>query len=347
MKLVRILNARMRIGLARFSIDQRGAMAMTLGLLMTGFTGAVALSVDVANWYGSHRVMQAAADAGAMGGALALKNGATSANAISAAQTDAKLNATGLGAGATVSASVSGTKVTVTVSKKASLLLSGLFLKSAPTISATAAADQIQTTTSSSLPVCLLVTNPSAANVVFLSGSARIQASGCNAVVNSTSTSAINLSSTVAIYSKSLCGPGGHVLTGSSLLNAAETTCPAMADPYANMAAPSEASPTLPCKVTNFTTGKGNTYTYKDNNGNTISDSNGSNTVSPYFYYDTPGQSSSVLNLTPGVYCGGITFGNANVRLLQSRRIVHSIPGHGHNLSLSLESLNDHQLLLW
>ena len=76
MKLVRILNATMRMGLARFAIDQRGAMAMTLGLLMTGFAGAVALSVDVADWYGSRRVMQSAADAGAMGGAFALKNGA-------------------------------------------------------------------------------------------------------------------------------------------------------------------------------------------------------------------------------------------------------------------------------
>jgi hypothetical protein len=259
--------------------------------------------------------MQSAADAGAMGGALALKNGATNANAISAATTDAQLNATGLGAGATVNATVSGTKVTVTVSKRATLLLSRLFISSAPMITATAAADQIQTTNTSGPPVCLLVTSPSAANVVFLSGSATIRASGCNAVVNSTSTSAINLSSTVAIYSKSLCGPGGHVMTGSSVMNAAETTCTAMADPYANMAPPSEASPTLPCKVTNFTTGKGNTYTYKDNNGNTISDTNGSNTTSPYFYYDTAGQSSSVLNLTPGVYCGGITFGNANVRL--------------------------------
>src|ERR1700744_6727791 len=104
MKLARILNARLRmvhirISMARFAIDQRGAMAMTLGLLMTGFAGAVALSVDVADWYGSHRVMQAAADAGAMGGALALKNGSTTDQAVSVAKTDAQLNATGLGAG--------------------------------------------------------------------------------------------------------------------------------------------------------------------------------------------------------------------------------------------------------
>jgi len=315
MKLIRILNASMRIGLARFAIDQRGAMAMTLGLLMTGFAGAVALSVDVADWYGSRRVMQSAADAGAMGGALALKNGATSANAISAATTDAKLNATGLGAGATVSATVSGTKVTVTVSKRATLLLSGLFLSSAPMISATAGADLVQTTNTSQPPVCLLITSPSAANVLQLSGSSSIQASGCRIVVNSSSTSAINISGGTSINSKALCGPGGHVSSGSASFNPAEINCPAMADPLAGMAVPSAASPTLPCTVTNFQTGGNNFYSYKDNNGNTVSDNNGSNTVSTNFYYDTPGTSSSVLNLKPGVYCGGIsTGGYTNIR---------------------------------
>jgi Flp pilus assembly protein TadG len=316
MKLVRILNARMRMGLARFAIDQRGAMAMTLGLLMTGFAGAVALSVDVADWYGSRRVLQSAADAGAMGGALALKNGATNANAINAAKTDAQLNATGLGAGATVNATVSGTKVTVTVSKTATLLLSGLFLSSAPTITATAAADVVPTTSTSQPPVCLLITSPTAANVLQLSGSSSIQASGCRIAVNSTSTSAINISGGTSINSKSLCGPGGHVSSGSAVFNPAETNCTAMPDPFANWPVPSAANASLPCMVTNFQTTGNNYFTYTDpNTGNTVSDTTGSNTVSTHFYYDTAGKSTSILNLTPGVYCGGIrTGGYTNIR---------------------------------
>ena len=319
MKLVHTLNAKTRIALARFTIDQRGAMAMTLGLLMTGFAGAVAMSVDVADWYGSRRVMQSAADAGAMGGALALKNGATTTNATNAATTDAQLNATGLGAGATVNASVNGTKVTVTVSKRATLLLSGLFLRTAPTITATATADVVQTAGSSNTPpMCLLVTSPSAANVVQLSGSSSIQASGCNVVVNSTSTSAINISGNTQIYSKKLCGPGGHVISGSSTLNAAETNCSAVSDPYANMAVPSAASSTNPCNFTNFTTSGQNYFSYKDASGTSRSDTTGSNSisgVSQYFWYDTAGNSSSVLNMSPGVYCGGINLGAfTNVR---------------------------------
>jgi len=315
MKHIGILKIKMRLGLARFAVDRRGAMAMTLGLLMTGFAGAVALSVDVADWYGSRRVMQSAADAGAMGGALALENGATNANAVNAATTDAQLNATGLGAGATVNASVSGTKVTVTVSKRATLLLSGLFLRTAPTITATAAADVVQTSSSSNPPICLLVTSPSAANTFQLSGSTELNASGCRIVINSTSATASSIGGNAKILSKSLCGPGGNVVWGSAALNPAETKCTAVSDPYVNMAVPSAASASNPCNFTNFQTAGKNYFSYTDASGKTVSDTNGSNSVTPYFYYDTAGDSTSVLNLTPGIYCGGInTNGTTNIR---------------------------------
>jgi Flp pilus assembly protein TadG len=314
MKLVRISIAKARIGWSRFAVDRRGAMAMTLGLLMTGFAGMTALSVDVADWYGSRRIMQAAADAGAMGGALALKNGDTNSQAVSAATTDAQLNATGLGAGATVTASVNASsQITVTLSKKATLLLSGLFLSTAPTITATATAGVVPLTTAGGTPMCLLVTSPAAANVVVLSGSSSIQASGCGMVVNSTSTSAINLSGNTVVNSKSLCGPGGHNVTGSSRLNPAEINCPAVADPYANLPVPSVANAANPCMVTNFQTNGNNYYQYVDQNGITQTNTSGANTMtsgvrSP-FYYATPGNTQSALHLTPGIFCGGINLG--------------------------------------
>jgi Flp pilus assembly protein TadG len=315
MNLAQISIARIRTGWSRFALDRRGAMAMTLGLLMTGFAGMTALSVDVADWYGSRRVMQSAADAAAMGGALALKNSGTNAQAIAAATTDAQLNATGLGAGAQVNASVNGSKVTVTLTKHANLLLSGLFLSTAPTITATATAGLVNMTSSTGgSPVCLLVTSPAAANVVVLSGSSSIQASGCRVVVNSASTSAINLSGNTVINSKTLCGPGGGNVSGSSKLNPAETGCSAMADPYANMPVPAAASATNPCKVTNFQTNGNNYYQYVDQNGTTQTNTHGTNTMTSgvtttSFYYGTPGNTQSALHMTPGVYCGGISFG--------------------------------------
>jgi hypothetical protein len=294
MKFAQSSAARIRTQLSRFAVDRKGAMAMTLGLLMTGFAGMTALSVDVADWYGTRRIMQASADAGAMGGAMALKNGYANSQAISAATTDAQLNATGLAAGSTVTASVNAnSQVTVTVSKKANLLLSGLFLSSAPTITATATAGLVQMTSNTATPMCLLVTSPAAANVVVLSGSSSIQASGCRVVVNSSSTSAINLSGNTVINAKSLCGPGGSNVSGSSKLNPAETGCSAVADPYANMAVPAAASATNPCNYTNFKTYGSNYYSYVQPSGATYTNTSGVSTIS----------------LSPGVYCGGISFG--------------------------------------
>jgi hypothetical protein len=284
----------MRTHWSRFAVDRKGAMAMTLGLLMTGFAGMTALSVDVADWYGARRIMQASADAGAMGGAMALKNNNSNSQAIAAATTDAQLNATGLASGSTVTAMVNASsQVTVTVSKKANLLLSGLFLSSAPTITATATAGLVQMTSNTGTPICLLVTSPAAANTVVLSGSSSIQASGCRVVVNSSSTSAINLSGNTTINSKSLCGPGGSNVSGSSTLNPGEIGCTAVADPYANLPVPPAANPTNPCNYTNYQTYGSNYYSYVQPNGATYTNTTGVSTIS----------------LSPGVYCGGISFG--------------------------------------
>lgn len=307
MKLARFSPSSLRAQCARFAVDRRGAMAMTLGLMMTGFAGMVALSVDVSDWYGARRAMQASADAGALGGALALKGGASNAQAISAGTTDAQLNGGGLGAGATVSVTINSTTqaVTATVSKRATLLLSGLFLSSAPMITATATAGLISTSNSSQPPVCLLVTSPTAANVVQLSGSSSIQASGCQVVVNSTSTSAINLSGNTQIYSRTLCGPGGHNVTGSSTLSPAETPCPALADPYAHMTVPAAANATLACNYTNFQTYGSNYYSYTDpSSGQTVSNTTNATASGSQFSY-----SGGALYMPAGIYCGGINLG--------------------------------------
>ena len=79
----------LRAACLRFGRDRRGAMAVTLGLLMTSFAGMVALSVDVTDWYSTRRAMQSAADAAALGGAYALYNGGSNSQATAAATTDA------------------------------------------------------------------------------------------------------------------------------------------------------------------------------------------------------------------------------------------------------------------
>jgi Flp pilus assembly protein TadG len=279
----------------RFAGDRGGAMAMTLGLLMTSFAGMAAISVDVSDWYSTHRSMQAAADAAALGGALELSEGGTNTQAIAAATTDAQLNTSGLGTGTAINVTIdpNTNNVTATLSKHADMLLSGIFMPSAATITASATAGIVNTAggSASTTPYCLIVTSPSAANVVTLSGSSSIQASGCAVVINSTSTSGTSISGSTTIKSKTLCGPGGFLVSGSSTYQPAATTCSAVSDPYANFTPPPGVS--NPCNYTNFQTYGSNYYKYTDQNGNSYTNTTGVSTIT----------------LSPGVYCGGINFG--------------------------------------
>ncbi|MDB5394242.1 MAG: hypothetical protein JWM91_1748 [Rhodospirillales bacterium] len=136
------LTNRLRGLCLHFVRDRSGAMAVTRGL-MTSFAGVVALSVDVSEWYGTQRAMQSAADAAAVGGALALYQGRTNSQAISAATTDAQLNSGGLGARTTVNVAVDSNAqvVTAILTKHAGVMLSGLFLGSSPVITASTTAD--------------------------------------------------------------------------------------------------------------------------------------------------------------------------------------------------------------
>jgi Flp pilus assembly protein TadG len=286
----------------RFAGDRSGAMAVTLGLLMTSFAGLIALSVDVSDWYGTKSAMQSAADAAALGGAYALYNGGTNDQATNAATTDAQLNLGGFGKGAAVNVAIdSGTQtVTATLTKHADVMLSGLFLGTAPLITASAKAGLAAG--NSGTPMCLLITSPSAPATLKLSGSSSIQGSGCRIVVNSTSSSAVSLDGSTRINSKSICGPGGAVISGSPVMNPAMSNCAPVSDPLASWPVPSAANPTNPCNYTNFQTYGNNYYKYTQPNGQTYSNNNGA--ANGQIYY-----SNGALYLSPGVYCGGISFG--------------------------------------
>ncbi len=220
--------------------EQTGAMALTIGLMVTALAGVVGMSLDLADWYSARRVMQSAADAAALGGALELYEGGSSSQATTAATTDGNLNKTGFAGSATLSISVntSANTVTATMTKKADLLLSGLLLGSAPTISVTATAGVVN----GGSPACLLVTSPSASGALTLSGNGTVQASGCGIVVDSSSTSAMTTSGNATADGKSICGPGSYSTSGNSGFSPTPTRCIAMADTLGGLAPPSDPS---------------------------------------------------------------------------------------------------------
>jgi Flp pilus assembly protein TadG len=295
----RARSARLRIGeaLASFAGDRNGAMILTVALMMTSFAGIAALSVDLADWYSTRRAMQSAVDAAALGGALRMLDGDTSANIKAAATTDGNLNTVGMAANGTtlnISVNMNAETVTATMTRTADLLLSGVLLGSAPTIAVTAVAG---VTTPGGTPPqmpCLLVTAPTGTSVT-LEGSSSIQASGCPVHVNSTSASAISLSGNTTIKSSSICGPGGHSVTGSSSLSPAETTCAAYTDRWANLTPPSNIN--SPCNYTNYQISNNNQGSYVNSSGTTVQ-------VNP--------NGGGTITMSPGVYCGGMNLAGAS-----------------------------------
>ena len=287
---------RFRETLSRFAADRSGAMAITIGLMMTSLAGMVALSVDVADWYGTRRAMQSEADSAALGGALELFENGTTAQITAAATTDGNLNRGGMVNGAVLSVSVDpiAQTVTATMTKTADMFFSRLFLNAAPVVSVTAKAGLAN----GGAPVCLLVTNPSGSGVVYLDGSSSIQASGCAVVVDSSSASAMHQEGSTSITAKSICGPGGNTTSGSARYSPTPILCSPISDPLANWPAPAAAN--NPCDYTGYTISGNNTATYKNSAGTPV----------------TTNYGSAQAPLLPGVYCGGInlagTGGTAN-----------------------------------
>ena len=75
-----------------------------------------------------------------------------------------------------------------------------------------------------------------------------------------------------------------------------------MPDPLASWPAPSAASPTNPCNYTNFQTYGNNFYRYTRPDGTSFTNTTG----------------ASSITLSPGIYCGGISFGAYTNAVFQS-----------------------------
>ncbi len=270
--------------------DRSGATAITVALMMTAFLGITGLTLDVGDWYSTRSAMQSAADAAALGGAVAMLENDTQTQITTVATTDAGLNdASGLAKSATINVSVDMINdiVTTTITKPATLLLSGLFLHTAPTISVTAKAGL----NNNGGPICALSTDQNATGIYFdVQGNATVTATGCNIVVDSTSTDAINATGGAALVTaSSTCGPGGWAGAAGDF-SPDPTSCAALPDPLAHLTAPANVNSTCPAANTNVVV-KGATVT-----------------LQPGVYCGTGGnpaisvQSNGILTLASGIY---------------------------------------------
>jgi Flp pilus assembly protein TadG len=236
--------------LSTLLVDRVGTVGVTTALATTGLLGVGGLSIDVGDWYMTRRAMQTAADAGAISGARELAAGHTGAAATAAAQADTTLNGFTNGTGGTaiaVTPVASPLTVTVSISKPADMMFSGLFLASSPTIQVNAQAGLAP----GGSPVCLLTLSPNAAGAILLNGNASITMPGCALVVNSSDAQAIIANGNDTVTTGDTCGPGGYHASGHVTFSPTPSNCPSMSDPLAGLAPPPNAH--APCDHTNLT----------------------------------------------------------------------------------------------
>lgn len=248
---------------------------MFVALGLTSALGFLSLGTEMGLWFSNKRILQNAADAGALGGAFELSTGGRGATVVSASTVDISRNNVTAGNGTTVAINnppVSGiyaanaNAVEVIVSQKQNLLFSSLFV-SAATISARSVALYSNTGTGK---YCVLALDPTAADSVLVDNNAVLPNKNCGVAENSTSTKGLYLNNNAKI-SGPVAVKGGYGLSNNASISGAVTTGVTTADPYASV----QATPSGEC---------------------TCQTSSGSNNVK--------------VNLTPGLFCNGLNFSN-------------------------------------
>jgi len=266
---------------------QRGSVAIMAGFLLVAMIGMVALGTEIVFLLAAQRQMQAAADAAALGAAVAIATGypanfRTEALAIA--------SAAGFASGANnvtvttnqppVSGNYAGntTAVQVTIDQPQTVSLISIFRSGTIDVSARAVAIY-----GSAGSYCALSTDPSASGAINVNNSATVSNPKCGVASNSSSSSSIFLANSAAIN-----GPvktvGNWVLYNNSTLNGSPNTAHAAAtpDPYANVQ-----MQTPPACTSQSGTGYG-TATYNLSPG--------------HFCSGWSFSGSATLNLAPGTY---------------------------------------------
>jgi hypothetical protein len=271
--------------LARLRRDERGVVVVLMTLVMGVIFGFVGLAADASAWYTIQMRMQTAADAGALNAALTYFGGGGN---LQAAQAAAELDAGRNGFvhevdGVEVEAALIESRIRVTITGPGGLFtFSRLFNDDPATIVAAAEAGRVVDGL-----LCLLTlggSNNGGDASLFLDSNSVVNAPGCDIHVNSAGNPALHIKSNSSIQANDICvvGTAKDESTGS-FTPAPDTGCSEMADPLADIPAPTVG----PCGFNNAK-------------------------------YD-----SVTRTLNPGVYCGGLEIlGNANVTLNPGTYII-------------------------
>jgi hypothetical protein len=276
-----------RVGIAaRFRRDRSGAYAVMFGLMAPVFVGALALGSETGLWYSTQEKMQGAADSAAISAAVGLIGGDTNVTleANATAASDGFINGSN-GTVVTVnkpplSGPNTGTAgaIEVIIKQPQKLLFSSLFLKSPVVVQARAVAGPTPEV------VCVLALNNSLLlpGITVVAGAA-VMADQCNIADNSPSPLALTEAAFASITAQKVNVVGGYVdvLGSMTTTEGVHTGVTPTHDPFAGTTVPASFS-SIPCNFYSF-----NSY----------------------------GQITGPVTLSPGRYCGGINVKAGTVTL--------------------------------
>ena len=259
--------------------DERGSVAVHIGLMMIVLIGMAALGIEVGSLYLAQRRMQAAADAAAVSAAMARATGRPADFRIEAkavASTFGYINGVN-GTTITVNSppargpnSANLAAIEVIVSQPQELALIKVYRSGTFDVGARAVA-----TVGGGPAFCMLQLDGSASRGFTMSNGATVTLDDCGVAVDSDDRWALYMSGGARLNTPKVSVVGDASVSNGARINpgdALETQQPAVSDPYANVAVPSYSG----C-------GNGTNKTY--NWGTWI--------------------------MTPGVYCNGVTIQNA------------------------------------
>ena len=272
--------------------DESGAVAIILGLTLSGLVGVAALAVEGAQWYSKYRSVRTAVDAAAFSAAVAYAAGDTSGYSIEATVVAARNGYVDGTNSVTVAIhrppstgpnTANSGAIEVIITAPQTPRLAAFFHSSSVNISARAVAAAGTPT------MCGLALGSGNTTTVRLSGGAHVTLNQCGLAVNSTSTSSLTVSGGAALSLSSLSLAGNYTTTPGATItatNGIKTGAATTADPYAGVSVPSFSG----C-------------------GGGLS--------------KTVGHAASTQYLSPGVYCLGLTISSdANVVLNPGTYII-------------------------
>jgi Flp pilus assembly protein TadG len=292
--------------LARLGRDRRGVSAIVIGLSASTILASAGFAVDAGLWYNDKRTVQGVADLAAWTAlqTYTAEGFTTTATADGAAAAQAIASANGFQSGtngvtvtvnyppksgshtaATCTSTSIGCAFEVTVSKSENLFFSAPYLKTL-TVASRAVSMYQATIVSSGSPGCMVALLPGATAQINIGNGANVNASNCGMYANGSSSSAIDITGGAKVSVDYVQVVGGvSVNNGATLSNSGsqKTSSSSTPDPYAGLTLSQIESST----------------------GTTIN-------CSSYGGVNESSWQSTPYQLSPGVYCGGLSVSNGN-----------------------------------